>query len=706
MEKSVLLPFFLIAVGVILASTKSWAAESAPTHNLLPVPNELGWREGSLKINAAFNVSVTGVKEDRVQNGVKRFIERLEKRTGLSFANPSAKPSLVVDCNSKGLPVQTVREDEFYALTVSPEGARLTAPNPLGILRGLETLLQLAELDGNTWKMPSVSIQDKPRFPWRGLLIDVCRHWQPVEVIKRNLDGLAEAKMNVLHWHLSENQAFRVESKKFPKLTGMGSEGKFYTQDEVREIVAYARERGIRIIPEFDVPGHSTAWLVGYPELAAGPGPYEVDKKFGVFSPAMDPTRETVYQFLDTFIGEMAELFPDEYFHIGGDEVDGRQWNENPAIQAFMYDHDMKSNEDLQAYFNTRLLKLVTKHEKRMVGWDEIFRPDLPKSIVVHSWRGAESLAEAAKLGFDGILSNGYYLDNIRSAAFHYGMDPVPAKSDLTPQQKSHVLGGESCMWSEYVSSETIDSRIWPRHLAVAERLWSPASTQDVNDFYRRMEVESLHLDELGLTHNSNYLPMLKRIIGNQPVESFKVFADVMEPLKLYERYHQRHYTFELPLDNLVDVVRPESLTARSFRLGVEETLKKAPAFGKAESLRASLQTWAANHKKLEPILKKANLYSVANQSQDLSAISQFGLEALDYLKSGKSAPASWQEKAAKALERAQHFQAEVEIAVISPIRALTLAAGQLDKLKTLKAEEWNQSIQTQVKAAKRNSWE
>ncbi len=438
----------LLAAGCSLLTSGSWAVDAPPTDNLLPLPSETVWGKGRLKISSHFNVALTGEKEVRVDGGVRRLIRRLRKRTGLSILHPSTsdpkKAFLVIDCRGKGRSVQSVREDESYTLAVTPNGARLTAPNPRGSLHGLVTFLQLTHKEDDQWFIPSVTIHDKPRFAWRGILMDVCRHWQPVEVVKRNLDGLAEAKMNVFHWHLSENQAFRVESRKFPKLHKLGSGGNYYTQQQVKDIVEYARERGIRVVPEFDVPGHSTAWLVGYPKLAAGPGPYEVDRKFGIFSPAMDPTRDEVYKFLDIFIGEMAKLFPDEYFHIGGDEVDGRQWNENPKIQAYIYNHHMKTNDELQAHFNKRLLGIVSGHGKKMVGWDEIFNPELPKSTVVHSWRGQESLAESAKQGYEGILSNGYYLDNIRSAGWHYAVDPVPAKSGLTPQQKAHILGGEA----------------------------------------------------------------------------------------------------------------------------------------------------------------------------------------------------------------------------------------------------------------------
>src|SRR5678816_3175249 len=192
-------------------------------------------------------------------------------------------------------------------------------------------------------------------------MIDVARHFQTMEVLKRNLDGMAAVKMNVFHWHLSEDQGFRIESKKFPKLHQLGSDGNYFTQEQVKEIIAYARDRGIRVVPEFDIPGHSTSWLVGHPELGSAPGPYSIERRAGIFEPALDPTRDEVYKFLDTFLGEMAALFPDAYLHIGGDENEGKQWDRNPKIQAFMKEKGIKNNHALQAYFNTRLLKILQK---------------------------------------------------------------------------------------------------------------------------------------------------------------------------------------------------------------------------------------------------------------------------------------------------------------------------------------------------------
>ena len=225
----------------------------------------------------------------------------------------------------------------------------------------------------------------------------------------------------------------------------------------------------------------------------------------------MDPTREETYKFIDKFIDEMAKLFPDDYFHIGGDEVNGHQWDANPKIQAFIHSHGMKNNQDLQAYFNQRLQKILSKHHKIMMGWDEVLHPDLPKTVVVQSWRGQQSLATAAQQGYSGLLSFGYYLDLMWPTSRHYAVDPMSgAAASLNPEEKSRILGGEACMWSEWVTPENIDSRIWPRNAAIAERLWSPPEVQDPGSMYERLGELSWRLEWLGLTHRSALIPALQ----------------------------------------------------------------------------------------------------------------------------------------------------------------------------------------------------
>ena len=429
----------LFALGIFVAFAPLVTAQQSRMtyqHNLMPVPSSVQFLDGRSNVTSTFQVATTGLSDARLQSAVSRFLNRLQGRTGLTLATglatSAATASLEIQCAAAGQVIPSLDEDESYQLEVSDQKVRLTAPTVVGALRGLETLLQLLSTDRSGYYFPAVKIQDQPRFHWRGLLIDVGRHYEPPEVLKRNLDAMAAVKLNVFHWHLTEDQGFRVESKKFPRLHQLGSDGLYYTQDQIREIIDYARERGIRVVPEFDMPGHSTSWLVGHPELGSAPGPYTIERGAGIFEPALDPTREDVYKFLDVFLGEMASLFPDSYMHIGGDENEGKQWDRNPKIQAFMKEKGIKDNHGLQAYFNTRVLKILEKHKKKMIGWDEILQPELPKNAVIHSWRGPAALADAARKGYDGILSNGYYIDLSYPTSQHYVVDPIPADTTLS----------------------------------------------------------------------------------------------------------------------------------------------------------------------------------------------------------------------------------------------------------------------------------
>ena len=648
---------------------------AAPSPNWMPVPAKAVFGEGRLAITQHFRVAITGKDEPRVLHGTERLIARIEKQTGMpldeKLLRQASEATLVIRSETAGDRVQNVNEDESYTLIITPEQARLSAPNPLGILHGIETFLQLVSTDANGFSVPVVSIEDRPRFPWRGLLIDASRHWMPVDVIERNIDGLAAVKMNVLHWHLSDDQGFRVESKRYPKLQEFGSDGHYYTQAQIREVVAYARDRGVRVVPEFDIPGHSQSWFPGYPKLASAPGPFDLFTQFSGYTPPMNPTSEYVYRFLDGFLGEMARLFPDEYMHIGGDEVGGKAWDTNPEIRAFMRRKKIKDDHALQAYFNRRILAILKKHHKKMEGWDEILQPELPKNVVIQSWRGQKSLADAVKQGYQGILSSGYYLDHIRPASYHYLIDPIANETgDLTPEQQKRILGGEACMWGEYVDPETIDSRIWPRTAAIAERLWSPSDVKDVPDMYRRLEALGHWLDTVGLTHNSNYLPMLRRLAGSAPVEPLEVLADVCEPVKNYSRGREIQYTTFTPLNRLVDAVRPESMAAHDFAALVDRGADPAV-------LRPWLTLWRDNDAKLEPVIAQSFLLAgTVSLSQDLSTLGSIGLQALDYRASGKPAPREWVQQQLAVIQNAKKPRVEVLLMIADPIAKLVSAAG------------------------------
>src|SRR5262245_21408010 len=669
--------------------------------NLMPVPASVKLQNERLAVDANFKVATRGHSDARLQAAIWRFMKRLEGRTVLTLAPTLAADDqmtpLIINCQGPGKDIPSVSEDESYRIDITRRQAILSAPTVVGALRGLETLLQLLDADRNGYFFPGVQIDDQPRFPWRGLLIDVARHFQTMETLKRNLDAMAAVKLNVLHWHLTEDQGFRVESKKFPRLHTLGSDGLFYTQDDVREIIAYARDRGIRVMPEFDIPGHSTSWLVGHPELGSAPGPYTIERRPGIFEPALDPTREHVYKFLDTFLGEMAALFPDAYLHIGGDENEGKQWDRNPKIQAFMKEKGIKDNHALQAYFNTRLLKILQKHKKKMIGWDEILQPELPNDIVIHSWRGTAALADAARRGYDGILSNGYYIDLIQPASQHYVPDPLPADSTLTPEQAKHVLGGEATMWAEWVTPETIDSRIWPRTAAIAERLWSPQSVTDVADMYRRLAVLSLQLEELGLTHKKNYAMLLRRLAGSDDIAALATLASLVEPVKEYRRGQLRPATMLTPLTGLVDAARPDSEAARRFVKMVDGFLSDAPRFQLyRENIRSTLTEWRDAGLALEPQMERSPaLHEAQPLAKDLSELGRLGLEALSYLSVGSAPTQEWRDASLARLDEAAKPKAALEFVHVASVKQLVIAAFELPQLKSLEPLEWKKRVTT-----------
>ena len=653
------------------------AAQQPVTLDLMPVPKSLTLGEGRLRLDSSFSVAFAPEGDARLARAVTRAMERLARRTALTLSTVPVSDSnggLGIAALASGEPVQTEAEDESYTLHITPERATLGAPTVVGVLRGLETLLQLVTTDSVGFYFPAVHIEDAPRFPWRGLLVDAGRHFEPVEVIERTLDGMAAVKLNVLHWHLSEDQGFRVQSLRYPLLQGKGSDGLFYTQAQIREVVAYARDRGIRVVPEFDMPGHASSWFVGYPSYGSGPGPYAIQRTWGVFDPTFDPTREAVYVFLDRFIGEMAALFPDPYWHIGGDEVNGVEWDANPRIRAFKRLHKLADNAALQAYFNQRLSRILTAHGKQMVGWDEILNPDLPASAVVQSWRGVEYLPTTVRAGHRAILSAPYYLDQIFTAQDHY-RDPLPDSLGLTPEEAARVLGGEACMWGEHVGPETIESRIWPRLAVVAEKLWSQASVNDVPDMYRRLAVLSLRLEGLGLSHRLHTERILHRAVGNGPTyQALLALLDVAQPVTFGQRHRlQVGMTQQTPLTRLIDAARPDP-PARWNSLALVQRLLgdsgRTPAI--ADTLRATFTAWRALVPEVHAAAVGAPLARDGVPAVEaLGRVADVGLAALDRVQGRTPATVGWQDSARAVLDSASGPQGLLRLVVVDAVRRL-----------------------------------
>jgi hexosaminidase len=644
---------------------------------LLPVPSSVTVHDGSLTIDSTFRVAVIHETDPRLQRAVARMIPRLEQRTGIALSHVISRDSigatLLIDCDGPGEKIQSIDEDESYSIESGSSTVTLHAATTVGVIHGLETVLQLVEADSHHYFIPAVSITDTPRFKWRGLLIDVSRHFEPVPEIERTLDGMAAVKLNVLHWHLSDDQGIRVESRRYPELQKLSSDSLYYTQKQIKAIVEYARDRGIRIVPEFDMPGHSTAWFVAYPQYASAPGPYKIARNWSGSPAVFDPTRETVYRFINGFIGEMSKLFPDAYWHIGGDEVNGTQWKQSARIQKFMAAHHLADNAALQAYFNQRLSRILISRHKRMIGWDEILHPDLPRTTVVQSWRGTQYLGQAIAQGFSGILSAPYYLDAMKSAEQHYLADPLAGDSTLTPDEISRVLGGEACMWAELVSQGSIDSRIWPRLAAIAERFWSPQNVTDVADMYRRLAIEDVRLEQFGLGQESHTDRYLRRIVNGPDIAPLADLLRFAEPVTLGQRTHTVTVTQLIPLVQIVDAARPDP----PDRWRIQQLVRAYVASPSANvAQHDTLMHWFSEWRDLAPrvhdVANRSPLAQAALPAADaLANVGAIGLAALEARKSGMPLSKAWTDSAIVTLTAADKPQGLLHLVVVPAIRQL-----------------------------------
>ncbi|MBP2833008.1 family 20 glycosylhydrolase [Aquimarina sp. U1-2] len=664
--------FYIVIVSVLVFQMGYGQIPDKKLSNLMPLPKEITFHEGEFVITRDFSAGIQENSSKRVKKAVTRFIRKLGEETGVFFKQGfpvSQKRDNVLFKTSYDREGQlNLFEDESYVLTVSPQGIQIDAPTDIGVIRGVETLLQLVHSNSKFFYIPSVTIKDSPRFPWRGLMIDVARHFQPLDVIKRNLDAMAAVKLNVFHWHLTDDQGFRVESKTFPKLHELGSEGQFYTHEQIREVIQYASDRGIRVLPEFDVPGHATAILTAYPEIASKDTIYTIERNSGIFDPTLDPTKEKTYEFLAAFFKEMSDLFPDEYIHIGGDENEGKHWDENERIRKFKKHHGFKNNHELQTYFNIKIQKILKELNKKMMGWEEIMSPDIEKSAVLHSWRGeneglpdGESLINAVKLGYHTVLSNGYYIDRMHPVENHYLVDPHPKGVSLTKEQKAKILGGEVTMWSELVTPTTIDSRIWPRTAAIAERFWSPATVINLNHMKSRLEKVSLQLEKLGITHIKNANVILRNITKENDIEAILTLSRVCEPLKNYERNKGgTEYQTYSPFTLFADACTSDALDAKKFNDVVLRLLNDPNDKEVRSNVHQYLSKWSSLSSDLDrfdnPVINQVKPIAV-----NLSALA----DILSYCMKHNKISSTQLELFDKHIETAKIPVVDVELAVI-----------------------------------------
>ena len=677
------------------------------TLNLMPLPKRLTAMNDKNRITNKFTLSVQANAADTVLfKAVNRTYQTLNRKTGLVFSQQYITPtdkndSAAMVINVKAEARAGIGVDESYSLKVNEKQVVLNAATTIGALRGLQTIIQLCDKDENGYYFPCVVIEDSPRFKWRGLMIDVSRHFISYDEMKRNIDAMAAVKMNVLHWHLTDDEGFRVESKVFPLLHQKGSNNDYYTQAQLKEIVRYAAERGIVVVPEFDMPGHAQSWFAGYPELASQPGPYHPGPRMqwqkehpevkvpqgnsiadiiaNMVSPTFDPTNEKVYDFLDKFIGEMSGIFPSTYMHIGADENNGMAWKLNPKIMDWMKQHQMQSTDDLQRYFVQRVYALMKKHHRTMIGWEEIYNDKLPKDAIVHKWIPSDNgmiksygLANDIAQHNPVLISEGFYLDLFLPAYIHYNNASIAAANN------ANILGGEAAQWTELADNNNIDGRIWPRAAAIAERLWSPASVTDADDMYRRLYMLSNELDEQGLNHLTSYERALRRLTNGEPTEHLQILTDALTPVKGYKKLiagmmkpPQAAYQ-TTPLTSVSDIIPTDPATKRKFRALVKLYLEKKDKNAE-EAIRDYLQTWKQNDNYLKSSLAgNKRLQEIADHSKNLSAVAAIGLEALDRADKGIS-DSAWVQKQSDALAAFEKAHYETELAVIPEIEELVI---------------------------------
>ena len=606
-------------------------------YNLMPWPKEIKQTTAKFLINSGVTISINKNSKGRVRNVATNFIRRLANRTGVFIDNgfPLYNQPASIEITYDSITDLNVDTDESYNLIVDNDKILISSNTDVGAIRALETLLQLTDYDENGYYFKGVNVKDSPRFVWRGLMIDVARHFQPIDVLKRNLDAMASVKLNVFHWHLTDDQGFRVESKVYPKLHEVASDDLYYTHEQIQDVVAYASNLGIRVVPEFDVPGHASAILTAYPDLGSKDGyHYSIERFAGVFDPTLNPTKDITYQFLENLFTEIAPLFPDEYFHIGGDENEGKHWDENKDIQKFKKEHNLKTNHDLQTYFNIKLEKILNKLGKKLMGWDEILTPSIPKTAVIHSWRGEHegleqsTLIEAAQKGYQAVLSAGYYIDRMLSVEHHYLVDPI-GEAKLTKDERKRILGAETTMWSELVTPLTIDSRIWPRTAAIAERFWSPKEVNNIDDMLVRLKDVNHKLEELGITHIKNRDVILRNISNHQNNEALKVLSRLCEPLKVYSRNKGgTEYKSFSPFTLFADACIADAEDAKVFNKLL--TNKNNISESSLKSIKKYLKEWSENYEGLKPIIHNPNVKPLEPLSKNLSSASKLLLSILN----------------------------------------------------------------------------
>lgn len=648
------LPIVALLVGGV-----AWAQDVPLAPALMPMPSQVRMDEGVLPLAGDFQWQGSGMHDAFVAHAAARFEVDVHRLTGVE---PGGQGPVVrvVCCTHAAKPGALALADESYHLVVGKTDVVLSADTPVGVLRGLATLRQLVMPGRQGAGIRLADIQDTPRFAWRGLMIDVARHYQPLPALKRQIDAMELTKLNVLHLHLSDNEGFRFQSSLYPKLTQAAGDA-FYTRQQLMELVSYAQERGVMVVPEVDLPGHAAAIVAAYPEYAAGPVP-----QAAVGGAALDVTKPATYVFVDRLLGELASVFPAPYIHLGGDEVNGKDWMANKDIQAFMQSHGMTTPQALQEYFFLKANALLARHGRHAIGWEEVASGDTPKDVIVQAWRSSNAIDGATRRGNPVIVSAGYYLDYLLPASAHYAVDPLDAAAAgidpdiyakieqhfrlllpyfsqgdvkhpglaLDESQKQKVLGGEAVLWTELVTGEMLDGRVWPRMASIAERFWSPASTTDVTDMYRRLVRVQDELRVLGLDDDANRQRMLARMAPGGS-DTLTILVDALAPVRNFAHMHKLiDFVHHRPpgiqsFNQFADAAFPDGVVADAFNLAAGDVAQGDET--QVEAVQARLAQWQGSHARVLALSQRyPGIQPLVPVSARVSELAATGMEAIN----------------------------------------------------------------------------
>ena len=532
---------------ITLCSLFLFAVSISATVSVIPLPQKCVEKKGTFTVNKE-TVIYLSVDNEEMRNAVAVWNDLMATAAGFQLEVMSTpRTSNVISCRlNNSLP-----SEEAYKLTVSSSAIRIEARAPKGVFYAFQTLRQLMPpaiespakvTEDVAWKVPCVAIEDAPAFSYRGLMLDVCRHFKTKEFVKRYIDLLAFHKLNTFHWHLTDDQGWRIEIKKYPKLTSVGGYrertlighasrrpvqwkveryGGFYTQEDIKEVVAYAQKRFVEVIPEIEMPGHATAALAAYPEYSCSGGPIEVEGRWGVFNDIFC-AKEPTFEFMQDVLDEVIALFPSQYIHVGGDEAPKVRWKRCAACQNRIKQEGLPDEAHLQSYFINRIEKYLVSKGKKVIGWDEILEGNLSKSAMVMSWRGVKGGIQAAKNGHDVLMTpnthcyfDRYQIDpKTEPLAFGglvtldkvYSYDPIP--KELSAEEGKHIKGVQGNMWSEYIpTAEYAEYMAFPRAAALAEVGWTPVAKKDFKSFFERLTTLMKHYDVLGVNYCKDYKP-------------------------------------------------------------------------------------------------------------------------------------------------------------------------------------------------------